>query len=137
MLGTRTCLQLREWKRGHAVGNPGLLPPRLYCVSAPENGGAGSLDSNKRRPADVYLPRWRRGGPAAVDFAVTSGLSHNNVAKIQDRKNNTAITYVSFEEVFDILCRLYRAYLYFSKLRAYIYIYMSIIIEHQIFEHNL
>ena len=27
-----------------------------------------------RRPADVYLPRWRRGGPACLDFAVTSGL---------------------------------------------------------------
>ena len=27
-----------------------------------------------RRPADVYLPRWRRGTPAALDFAVTSGL---------------------------------------------------------------
>ena len=27
-----------------------------------------------RRPTDVYLPRWRRGAPAALDFAVTSGL---------------------------------------------------------------
>ena len=34
-----------------------------------ENSGAGA-----RRPADVYIPRWRAGPPAAWDFAVTSGL---------------------------------------------------------------
>ena len=26
-----------------------------------------------RRPADVYLPKWRSGAPAALDLAVTSG----------------------------------------------------------------
>ena len=60
---------------------PGLLPPRPPCGAAPENGGAVSLDSNNRRPADVYLPRWRRGGPAALDFAVTSGLRDNVVRR--------------------------------------------------------
>eukprot|EP00973_Karenia_brevis_P024501 3379831-Karenia_brevis.AAC.1 len=50
----------------------GLLPPRPLQGSAPENGvpqGPGA-----RRPADVFLPRWRAGPPAALDFAVTSGL---------------------------------------------------------------
>ena len=27
-----------------------------------------------RRPADIYVPRWDLGGPAALDFVVTSGL---------------------------------------------------------------
>ena len=52
---------------------PGLLQPRPLSGSTQENGAARD-DSGNRRPADVYLPRWRRGGPAALDFAVTSGL---------------------------------------------------------------
>ena len=40
---------------------PGLLPP------SPDNPG-----SNLRRPADVYLPTWSGGTPAAIDLAVTS-----------------------------------------------------------------
>ena len=31
--------------------------------------------------ADVYLPTWRRGGPTALDFAVTSGLRDNIVRR--------------------------------------------------------
>ena len=34
----------------------------------------------KTKPtADVYLPRWRRGTPAALDFAITSGLRRDLV----------------------------------------------------------
>jgi len=40
---------------------PGLLPP------APDSPGDSS-----RRPADVYLPTWIGGSPAALDFAVSS-----------------------------------------------------------------
>jgi len=40
---------------------PGLLPP------GPDNPG-----SNLRRPADVFLPSWSNGAPAALDLAVTS-----------------------------------------------------------------
>ena len=42
-----------------------------------ENGGSFSEQDSRpgaRRPADVYIPRWRLGPPAAWDFAVTSGL---------------------------------------------------------------
>ena len=39
----------------------GLLPP------SPD-----SLDANLRRPADVYLPSWQGGRPAALDLAITS-----------------------------------------------------------------
>ena len=45
------------------------------------SGGAGtftpphsSAAPDGRRFADVYLPRWRRGAPLPLDFAVTSGL---------------------------------------------------------------
>jgi len=56
---------------------PGLLPHRPLCGSTYESGGSiGELDgiAGARRPADVYIPRWRLGPPAAWDFAVTSGL---------------------------------------------------------------
>ena len=57
---------------------PGLLPQRPSFGSLYENGSSigGDDDSNPshRRPADVYIPRWRSGPPAAWDFAVMSGL---------------------------------------------------------------
>ena len=43
------------------VEKPGLFPP------APD-----SLNTNLRRPADVYLPSWQNGRPAALDLAITS-----------------------------------------------------------------
>ena len=52
---------------------PGLLQPRPLIGASPEDGDCRHLDA-RRRPADVFLPRWRRGLPAALDFAVTSGL---------------------------------------------------------------
>ena len=51
---------------------PGLLQPRPLQGALPENGI--HLVSDARRPADIFLPRWRSGLPAALDFAVTSGL---------------------------------------------------------------
>ena len=56
---------------------PGLLPERPIFGSLCENGGsvtASASTPSARRPADIYIPRWRAGPPAAWDFAVTSGL---------------------------------------------------------------
>ena len=56
---------------------PGLLRPRPLFGATYESGGhVGENDGSPdaRRPADVYVPRWRLGPPAAWDFAVTSGL---------------------------------------------------------------
>ena len=47
----------------------GLLPPRLDADAIREKTG-----SRGRRPADIWVPQWRESGPAALDFAVTSGL---------------------------------------------------------------
>ena len=41
---------------------PHLLPPRYEDPS----------DSGLRRPADVYIPSWRNGSPAAIDLAIVS-----------------------------------------------------------------
>ena len=57
---------------------PGLLQPRP-CIGALSENGVSPTDSSARRPADVYLPRWRQGMPLALDFAVTSGLRHDTV----------------------------------------------------------
>ena len=43
-------------------------------------GGAAPGDPTARRPADVYIPRWRQGLPLAMDFAVTSGLNPDVMA---------------------------------------------------------
>jgi len=62
---------------------PGLLPQRPLFGSTYENGSRlHDNDSNpsSRRPADVYIPRWRGGPPAAWDFAVTSGLRLDAIA---------------------------------------------------------
>ena len=60
---------------------PGLLPPRPLCSGAPEDGSKDtSQESSSRRPADIYIPRWRLGPSCAWDFAVTSGLRPDMVA---------------------------------------------------------
>ena len=48
------------------IEKPDLLPP------SPDD-----LDPNRRRPADVYLPNWRDGRPAALDLAITSPHRHD------------------------------------------------------------
>ena len=52
---------------------PGLLQPRPALGGLAEDGVRPS-NPEARRPADVFLPRWRRGTLLALDFAVTSGL---------------------------------------------------------------
>ena len=56
----------------------GVLQLRPLVGNNQEDGSTRDSNSN-RRPADVYLPRWRRGAPAALDFAVTSGLHRDIV----------------------------------------------------------
>ena len=75
---------------------PGLLPQRPLCGSTDECGRSVSeQDSGARRPADVYVPRWRLGPPAAWDFAVTSGLRTDLPA---DAVNNTSCVVERYED---------------------------------------
>ena len=50
---------------------PGLLPPR---PESERELSVGSPLPSQRRPADVYVGRFRDGFPAALDFAATSGM---------------------------------------------------------------
>jgi len=61
---------------------PGLLRPRPHLGGVEEDGvrREGAQGPEGRRPADVYVPRWRSGAPAALDFAVTSGLRTDMLA---------------------------------------------------------
>ena len=59
---------------------PGLLQPRPLGGASQEDGSDRD-NSRNRRPADIYIPRWRRGIPASLDFAVTSGLRVDLVNK--------------------------------------------------------
>ena len=61
-----------------------------------ENGSERDPHAN-RRPADVYLPRWRRGTPAALDFAVTSGLRSDMVHRSAMDGSAAAKSYEDFK----------------------------------------
>ena len=51
------------------IEKPGLLMP------SPEQP-----DADRRRPADLYVPSWQNGVPAAFDFAITSPVRQDMVA---------------------------------------------------------
>ena len=73
---------------------PGLLQPRPLQGTLPEDGVKRDNPA-ARRPADVYIPRWRQGAPVALDFAVTSGLRASALrATLQDAGSAT----VSYED---------------------------------------
>ena len=75
---------------------PGLLQPRPLNGSAQESGAA--RDPNvSRRPADVYLPKWRRGAPAAMDIAVTSGMRGDMLHKSANDGTSAANEYENFK----------------------------------------
>ena len=72
------------------VEKPGLLPPRLDAVGAPEDGvraGGG------RRPADVWVASWGAHGPAAFDLAVTSGMRPGHLVAPADPGGGPAADY--------------------------------------------
>ena len=74
---------------------PGLLQPRPLLGALAEDGSRG--DPHSRRPADVYLPRWRQGVPAALDFAVTSGLRDTVVERSAQNGTAASLVYEDFK----------------------------------------
>ena len=74
---------------------PGLLEPRPLLGPTPENGVPNA--EGQRRPADVYIPRWRGGAPAALDLAVTSGLRPDMVARSAANGNAATVAYEDFK----------------------------------------
>ena len=50
-----------------------------------------------RRPADVFIPRWRSGPPAAWDFAVTSGLRVDMLRDAVQGSDNACTRYEDFK----------------------------------------
>jgi hypothetical protein len=78
------------------VETPGLLRPRPSEGALPEDGVRRD-NPEARRPADVYIPRWRRGAPMALDFAVTSGL--RSAASITATLQNADATIRDYEDL--------------------------------------
>ena len=81
---------------GPELEKPGLLPQRPTLGSTYECGastGQQDNDSGWRRPADVYLPRWRSGPPAALDFAITSGLKPDSLADAVHNRDRICAKY--------------------------------------------
>ena len=50
-----------------------------------------------RRPADVFIPRWRSGPPAAWDFAVTGGLRVDMLRDAVQGSDNVCTRYEDFK----------------------------------------
>ncbi len=68
---------------------PGLLPPRPNSEQLRgEDAGAG-----RRRPADVWIPQWHSGTPAAWDFAVTSALQSGSLQEAAAEPSAAAASY--------------------------------------------
>jgi hypothetical protein len=61
---------------------PGLLPP------SPEQPNA-----TQRRPADIYIPSWKNGLPAALDIAITSPQRHDIGAEAARKSGAAAAAY--------------------------------------------
>ena len=74
----------------------GLLQPRPLAGSTSDSGAERDPNEN-RRPADVYLPKWRRGAPAALDLAVTSGLRSDMVEKSAEDGTSAVKAYEDFK----------------------------------------
>ena len=70
----RICMDLGVQTGHPELEKPGLLPQRPLLGSTFEDGRSPSEHFSNaclRRLADVFLPRWRSGPPAAWDFPVT------------------------------------------------------------------
>ena len=68
---------------------PGLLPP------SPEQPS-----QDLRRPADVFLPSWLSGTPAALDFAVTSPQRQEFLRQASFTPGFAANSYTEFKKTF-------------------------------------
>ena len=65
-------------------------------------------NNRNRRPADLYLPRWQRGIPAALDFAVTSGFRSDQVNRSAEDGSASTIAYENFKRQYqetEAICR--------------------------------
>jgi hypothetical protein len=86
----------------HAAGlrpeleKAGLLPqrPRTDC-----QGLSASVPprQSSRRPADVFVPRWHLGRPAAFDFAVSSGMKGGSLEESVRDGNHAASSYAEMK----------------------------------------
>ena len=70
---------------------PGLLPARVEFEGPHQHDQY--VGSGLRRPADVFVPRWRDGFPAALDFAVTSGLRTDVIDRVATDGSAAVVAY--------------------------------------------
>ena len=74
----------------------GLLQPRRL-FGASQESRVQRYPQALRRPADIYLPRWLRGVPAALDLAVTGGLKGDMVQRSAENCSTVVTTYEDFK----------------------------------------
>ena len=70
--GDRTVRHNRVRNQVFQLAKRAALNPELERSGLLLPASHDDVDSQRRRPADVYLPAWLNGSPAALDFAVTA-----------------------------------------------------------------
>ena len=73
---------------------------RRKALALYENGSSvheAHADTSSRCPADVHIPRWRAGPPAAWDFAVTSGMQLGVMADTVSDPDSVLTRYEDFK----------------------------------------
>jgi hypothetical protein len=76
--------------------NPELEKSNLLLPSRPDD-----TTSTQRRPADIYLPTWTHGLPAALDFAITAPQRQGIVARAAKTALAAASEYCDTKRNFD------------------------------------
>ena len=81
---------------------PNLLAPRPSEGSRAEDGASidNARRASSRRPADVYVPNWFLGGPAALDFAVTNGIRNTMLRASVNDAEAAACAYENYKRSF-------------------------------------
>ena len=108
-LHARTCCAGGDRTRRHnKTRNKGLsFAKRAGCNPELEKGDLllpprpDDTSSNRRRPADVYLPTWTHGLPAALDFAITAPQRQGIVDRAAANALAAATEYCSTKRSFE------------------------------------
>eukprot|EP00731_Ephydatia_muelleri_P014506 Em0008g226a len=62
--------------RHNSLGDTFWESCKLACIAGQIEAGSGlDVEGSRTRPADILLPNWEFGKPAALDFTITSALN--------------------------------------------------------------
>ena len=84
---------------GRFAANAGLAPTLEKAELLPPRPDDPS-SANLRRPADVFLPSWDFGSPAAFDFAIVSPQRQDVLSQASQTSGAAALLYEQHKRVY-------------------------------------